>query len=87
MVANATIRHGRGILANLRVNHGLATRVIIDEVGHIMNNTDNDDQRTTVALGLLLIVIPFQNRQLVQGNSPNKQTQALLVTMGLEEHA
>ncbi len=45
---DTTVEHGSGILADSGVDHGPATRVILDKVGHIVDNTSNGNQATPI---------------------------------------
>lgn len=58
---DSAVEHGRGILADARSNHGLATRVVLDEVGNIVDDASDGNQSTTI-LGLVDIIVPFHDR-------------------------
>ncbi|KAI6759232.1 hypothetical protein HG530_009912 [Fusarium avenaceum] len=66
---NTTVEDGSGILANGRVDKSLATRVVLNEVGHIVNNT-GDSNKTLARLGLGNEVVPVNNRKLLKRDSP-----------------
>ncbi len=40
---NTTVEHGSGVLSDTALDQGLASRVLIDEIGDIVNNTSNSD--------------------------------------------
>jgi hypothetical protein len=69
VVVNTTVEHGSGVLANTGVDHGLATRVVLDEISDIVDNT-GDGNETASVLGLLNIVIPFHDGELVERSTP-----------------
>ena len=71
VVVYTTVEHGGGVLANSGADHSLTTGVVLDEVGHIVNNTSNSNEAAAV-LGLLNIVVPLQHRELVEGSTPVK---------------
>lgn len=66
---HTAVEHSCSVFANTRSNHGLATRVVLDEISHIVDNT-GDGNETTAILALVNIVIPFHNRKLLQRNTP-----------------
>ena len=74
---NAPVEHGRGILANAAADHSFASRVILDELRNIVDDTRDGDE-TTPILGLVDIVIPFNDGELVQRDAP-VEPRALLV--------
>jgi len=74
---NSAIEHSSGILANTRADHSLATGMILDEIGHIMNDASNGDEATTV-LALVNIVVPFHDRELLERNTPVKSGTLLI---------
>jgi hypothetical protein len=79
---HTTIEHGSGVLANTTLDQGLASRVLVDEIGDIVDNTGDSDQATAV-LGLFNVVVPLDDRELVERNTPVKLS-ALLVNLLLE---
>lgn len=79
---DTTVEHGSGILSDAALDQGLATGVLSDEVGDIVDNTGNSDKTATV-LGLLNVVVPLDNRELVKGNTP-VELGALLVDLLLQ---
>lgn len=74
---HTTVEHGSGVLADTRVDHGPTTRVVLDKIGYIMDNTGNGNQATAI-LCLLNIVVPFHNRQLIKRNTPVELSTALV---------
>jgi hypothetical protein len=79
---NTTVEDGSGILSNGRVDKSLATRVVLDEVGHIVNNT-SDSNKTLASLGLGNEVVPVNNRKLLKRNTPVEGS-TLLIELLLE---
>lgn len=79
---DTAVEHSSSVLANATLNQGLATGMLVDEVGDIVDDTGDSDQ-TTAVLGLLNIVIPFNDRKLVERNTP-VELGALLVNLLLE---
>jgi hypothetical protein len=79
---DTTVEHGSGILADTALDKSLATGVLVDEVGDIVDNTGDSDETTTV-LGLLNIVVPLDDGQLLKGNTP-VELLALLVDLLLQ---
>ena len=49
-----------GVFANAGSDHGLPTRVVLDEIGDIVDNTSNSNE-TTAVLCLVDKVIPFHH--------------------------
>ncbi len=82
VVVDTTVEHGGGILTNTRADHGLATGVVLDEVGHIVNHTGDGDE-TAAVLGLLDIVVPLHDGELVERSTP-VEAGTLLVNLLLE---
>jgi hypothetical protein len=79
---DTTVEHGSGILSDTALDESLATGVLSDEVGNIVDNTSDGDQ-TTAVLSLLNVVVPFDNRELVERYTP-VELGALLVDLLLE---
>ena len=71
VVVDTTVEHGSGVLAETALDHGLATRVILDEVGDIVNDT-SDSNETAAILGLLDVVIPLHDGELLKRGTPIK---------------
>jgi len=82
VVVDTTVEHGGGILANTGVDHGLTAGVVLDEISHIVDNT-SDSNQTAAVLGLLDIVVPLHDGELLQGGTP-VQLGALLVNLLLQ---
>lgn len=82
VTVDSAVEHGSSILANTSVDHGTTTRVLGHELGDIVDNTGNTDERTTV-LALVDVVIPFHDGEVVERNTPVK-CGALLVELLLE---
>lgn len=79
---HATVEHGGNVLAKTALDEGPASRVLVDEVGDIMNNTSDSDETTAIA-NLFNIVVPFDNGELVERDTP-VELGALLVKLFLE---
>jgi hypothetical protein len=47
VVVHATIESCRGILAKPALNKGLASRVLVDEISHVIDNTRNSNKTAT----------------------------------------
>ena len=69
MHVDTTVEHGSSILANTGVDHGFATRVVLDEIRDIVDNTCDSDKSAAI-LGLVNIVVPFEHWKLVERNAP-----------------
>lgn len=69
VVVDTTVEDGGGVLANGGRDEGLATRVVFDEVGHIVNNTGNSNEGLAV-LGLGGEVVPADNGELLERSTP-----------------
>ncbi|KAL2292658.1 hypothetical protein FJTKL_07760 [Diaporthe vaccinii] len=68
---DTTVEYGGGILSNARGDESLATGVVLDEVGHVVDDT-GDSNKTPAILGLLDIVVPVDDRQLLERHTPVK---------------
>lgn len=79
VVVHTTVEDGGSVLANAGRDHGLSTRVVLDEVGNIVNNTGNSNESAAV-LGLLLILVPVDDGQLLKRYTPVERG-ALLVEL------
>jgi len=79
---DTSVEHGSSVLANAALDQGLTTGMLVDEIGHIMDNTGNSDQATAV-LGLLNVVVPLNDRKLLKRYTP-VELGALLVNLLLE---
>ena len=66
---DAAVEHGRGVLADTAVDHGAPTGVLLDEVGHIVDDPGHGNQTTSVA-GLVLEVVPLHDGQGVERDTP-----------------
>lgn len=82
VVVYTSVEHGSGVLTNTGLDRGLATGVVIDEVGHIVDNT-GDGHKTTAVLALVDIVVPFHDGKLVERGTP-VEFGTLLVELLLE---
>jgi hypothetical protein len=82
VVVDAAVEHGGGVLADARADQGTATRVVLDEVGHVVDDAGDGDQGAAV-LGLLLVGVPVDDGQLLERDAPVKGL-ALLVELLLQ---
>ena len=69
MHVDTTVEHGRGIFTNAGADHGLSSRMILDEGCHIVDNASDVNEGTTV-LCLILEVFIFHDRKSIQWNAP-----------------
>lgn len=79
---NTAVEDSRCVLSNGRGDESLATWMIVDEVGHVVDNTGNDDKGLAI-LRVLDEVIPADNRELLERGSP-VELGALLVKLLLQ---
>lgn len=82
VVVDTAVEHCGGILTDTRVDHSLATGVVLDKVGDIVDNAGDRDEPTTI-LGLLDVLVPLHDGKLVQRSTP-VQPGALLVDLLLQ---
>ena len=76
---DTAVEHGRGIFADTAVDHGPSSRVVLDEVGDIVDDTGNGHKSSAV-LGLILEVVPLHDGQGVERHAP-VELGALLVEL------
>lgn len=79
---HATVEDGSSVLSDGRRDEGLATRVVLDEVGHIMDDTSNSNESLAI-LGVLNKVVPANDGKLLEGRSP-VELRTLLVELLLQ---
>jgi hypothetical protein len=79
VVIDTAVEHGGGVLAKTGLDHSLSTRVVVNEVGNIVDNTSDSDEATAV-LGLVHVVVPLHDGQLLERHTPVKLG-ALLVKL------
>lgn len=77
-----TVEHSGSILAEAALDESLASRVLLDEVGHIVDDTSNSDEAASV-LDLLDVIVPLDNGELIERRTP-VELSALLVELLLE---
>ena len=82
MVIDTTVENGGCVLSNTGRDESLSTRVVLDEVGNIVDNTSNSDESAAV-LGFGLVIIPVDDRQLLERDTPVKSL-SLLVELLLQ---
>jgi hypothetical protein len=71
MVVDTAVEDGGGIFTNSRRNEGLTSGVVLDEVGDVMDDSSNGNEGLSV-LGVCNEVVPVDNWELLQGNTPIK---------------
>jgi hypothetical protein len=71
MVVDTAVFNGGGIFTNSRRNEGLTAGVVLDEVGDVMDDSSNGNEGLSV-LGVCNEVVPVDNWELLQGNTPIK---------------
>ena len=69
MVVDSTVEHGSGVFADARADHGLTTWMVLDKVGDIVDDTGNRDKSAAI-LCLFNIIVPLQDWELLEGNTP-----------------
>lgn len=79
VVVHTAVEHGGGILADATADHGLATRMVVDEVGHVVYDARDGDQTTAVG-ALVDVIVPFHHRELFERRAP-VEPGALLVKL------
>jgi len=82
VVVDTTVENGGCVLSNTGRDESLSTRVVLDEVGNIVDNTSNSDESAAV-LGFGLVIIPVDDRQLLERNTP-VESLSLLVELLLQ---
>lgn len=82
VIVDTTVEDGGSILANSGLDQGSATRVILDEVSDIVDDT-SDGNKSLSVLGLLNKVVPANDRKLLEWGSP-VEGGSLLVELLLE---
>lgn len=66
---NTTVEDGGSVLANGRRDEGLATGVVLDEVGHVVDDTSNGNESLAV-LRLGNKIVPVNDGELVERGTP-----------------
>lgn len=82
VVVDTTVEDGSCVLSNTGRDKSLSTRVVLDEVGNIVDNTSNSDESAAI-LGFGLVIIPVDDWQLLKRNTPVKSL-SLLVELLLQ---
>lgn len=83
---HAAVKHGRGVLADAAADHGLAAGVILDEIRDIVDHARHGDEAAPV-LGLVDVVVPLDDGELVQGHAPVEPCALLVQFLLLLLHA
>lgn len=76
---DTAVEHGGRVLADTAPDHGLATGVVLDEVGNVVDDATDADE-TLAVLGALNVVVPFHDGELLERNTP-VELGALLVEL------
>lgn len=79
MQVDTAIEYSSGILANGRGDQSFATRMVLNKIAHVVNDTSNRSQCLAV-LRLFNKVIPVNHRELFQRHAPI-QLAALLINL------
>jgi len=69
VVVHTTVEDGRSVLSDTRGDESLSTRVFLDEVRHVVNDTSDSDESAAV-LGFGLIGVPVDDGKLLERNTP-----------------
>lgn len=79
---DAAVEHGGSIFAESALDERFASRMLVDEVGDIVDDTGDSD-KTAAVLNLLNVIVPLDDGELIEGSTPVK-LRALLVKFLLE---
>ena len=82
VVVDTAVEYGRSILSDTRRYESLSTWVLLDEVGHVMDNTSNCNESPAV-LGFGLVGVPVYDGKLLKRNTP-VESLSLLVELLLQ---
>ena len=82
VVVDTTVEDSGSVLSDTRRDERLSTRVDLDEVGHIVNNT-GDSHESAAVLGFGLVAVPVDDGELLERNTP-VQSLSLLVELLLQ---
>lgn len=74
---HAAVEHGRGVLSDAAADHGFASGVVLDELRDVVDHARDGDEAAPV-LGLVDVVVPLDDGELVEGHAP-VEPRALLV--------
>lgn len=66
---DSAVEDGRGVLADSAGDQGLTTRVVLNEVGDVVDHTGHGDE-ATAGLGLGDVVVPGDDGELLEGSAP-----------------
>ena len=86
VVVDTAVEHCSSVLTNARADHSLATWMIADEVRDIVHNTRDSDEAAAVG-GLVDVVVPFHDGELVEWHAPVKLGALLVEFLLLLLHA
>jgi len=82
VVVDTTIEDGGCVFADSRGDESLSTRMFLDEVGNIVNDTCDGNESSAV-LSLGLVVVPVDDGELLERNTP-VESLTLLIKLLLE---
>jgi len=82
VVVDTTVEDGSSVLADTRRDESLSTWVVLDEVGHVVDNTGNCNESSAV-LGFGLVGVPIDDGELLERNTP-VESLSLLVELLLQ---
>jgi len=71
VVVDTTVEDGSCVLSNARADQSLSTWVFLDKVANIVNDTSDSNEGLTI-LGTANILVPVNDWQLLQRNTPVK---------------
>ena len=83
---DAAVEHGRRVLADAAADHGFAARVVLDELRHVVDHARDGDEAAAV-LRLVDVVVPFDDGELVERNTPVEFRSLLVQFLLLLLHA
>lgn len=70
VVVDTTVEDGGGVLADGGRDQSLASGVVIDEVGHVVDDTSNGNESLALVLGGVNKVVPADDRELLERGTP-----------------
>lgn len=82
VIVDTTVEDSGSVLSDTRSDECLSTRVVLDEVAHIVNNT-GDSHESAAVLGFGLVGVPVDDGELLERNTP-VESLSLLVELLLQ---
>lgn len=70
VVVDTTVEDGSGVLANGGRDQGFASGVVLDEVGHVVDDTSNGNESLALVLGGVNKVVPADDGELLERSTP-----------------